>query len=434
MTKHKTMKTKKWQTRIREWSYRLGTWWNPPAPPSSTPTGTEKDIQIQEDKQEFKRLLDQLEAKININKDVDIDSLTAFVINLQYYESKLFEKTGYDDGLKGVFDNNIASSAKARASFIKERIIAVLDGHDKGKATDLESKRKKQKALADDLEEEKVFNDEINFLNKKEHRHFSTGMAVFYIFAGIALMFADFPISMNIAKYFIDLPINFDESFYSKIINPEIVFFALGITLLSVYYKIIYDEYVNTSIISDEVRLRPLNRKRNSIITGVRLTIKLAILCGLLWLLWNIGNLRGALNELPVTSSHPNIVKDDEVFNYKLMSFVCTTILLPLVSGVCLSIGLGILSNVNNLKISDRRVKKLSEENSILNKEITDLAMAKDMISSFRRDFNNDLDKHFEHSYARGFHNGHRTKFGDRTFEAARSYYIDHLKNSSSKA
>ncbi|MBK7391140.1 MAG: hypothetical protein IPI23_19345 [Bacteroidetes bacterium] len=109
-------------------------------------------------------------------------------------------------------------------------------------------KKSKINNLEKELSDEKEFNEVINEINKAEHRHFSYPVGVSYIIFGVLLMFADFPISLSIAKYFIDLPIEFEDSFFNKISHPEIVLFALGITFLSIYFKIIYDDYINANI------------------------------------------------------------------------------------------------------------------------------------------------------------------------------------------
>lgn len=398
---------------------------------------TKQEKEIRKEREDFKKFFDEFKEQTSLN--VDADKLTNAINNFQYYEDRIFDARGYDDGIKGTKDRNIQSSAKARADFIYEHASSILAGRIKGLESELALKSTRVGSLENELVYEQKFNDGINFLNKKEHRHFSRLTAWFYIVAGFAMMFADFPISLGISKYFIDLPISFKETFMNKISNPEILLFSLGITFLSIYYKILYDEYINVSIIPERLR-KDAGEEVKSILksaTGIiRALIKLTILFFLLYLLYNIGNVRNALNELTIRSSHPDYVTEKEVFHFKLISFIGTTILLPLLSGICLSVGFGTLSNFNNLKSSNNTLKELLNRKQVIETERTNTETVQHMLKSLMEEWSDKeakiagLQQLFSNSYYQGFRRGHRMKFGYDIYENAHSLYIDNIHSS----
>lgn len=396
---------------------------------------TEQEQKIRKDKEEFEKFINEFKSQSSL--DVEPEKLANAINTFQFFEAKMFEINGYDDGLRGVKDRNVEASANIRGTFIYEHCTSMLNGRIKGLKTSLASKDLKLAELTARIEHENRFNQEINLLNKEEHRNFSRPLAWLYIIVGIFLMFADFPISIGISHYFIDLPITDEETFLSKITNPETLLFALGITFLSIYYKLIYDEYVNISIISRKFRQDEEIAKTASekIMPVVRLFIKLVILIMLLYLLYNIGNVRNALNELSLKSSYPDIVSERQVFDYKLSSFICTTILLPLISGICLSVGFNIFANISNLKKSDEKLQALQEEKKELEKEISTLNTIKDMLMTLQEEWTNNalkikgLKDLFMNSYLQGFKRGHRAKFNYDLYDNAHSLYIDYLNS-----
>lgn len=397
---------------------------------------TVQEKTIKKDQAEQNKFIEEFKSQTSLN--VEPDKLSITINNYLAYETKLFEVQGYNDGIKGVKDKNIASSAETRSNFIFEHTNAILSGSIKGLADEKKLKTLQLSDLTKELEDEKDFNDEINFLNKKEHRNFSRPIALFYIIVGISLMFADFPISLGIAKYFIDLPVLFDETFRNKVSNPEIVLFSLGITFLSVYYKILYDEYINVSIISKKIKGSDVDNEKtiqDQILFYVRIIIKLSIFILLLVLLYNIGNVRNAMNEVPVKSPNPEFVTDAKIFNYKLISFIGTTILLPLLSGICLSIGFSTLSNLNNLKTSDTKLKRLQTDKQELDIKKTKIEKEEGMLHSLKEEWEKGkikiegLKLLFVNTYDQGYKRGHRTQFGYDIYENAHSMYVDYLNS-----
>ncbi|MBK7391141.1 MAG: hypothetical protein IPI23_19350 [Bacteroidetes bacterium] len=156
----------------------------------------------------------------------------------------------------------------------------------------------------------------------------------------------------------------------------------------------------------------------------------------LIYLLYNIGSVRNALNELSIEPLYPYITTTEQVFNYKLISFIGATILLPLLSGICLSIGLGIISNINNLRESNKKVIDLNEKINQLETESNNINMIKSTLKTIYDDFDEkdknkltDLTELFENSYVQGYKKGHRTQFGYEIYENINSQYIDAINS-----
>lgn len=394
-----------------------------------TETKQEKEIRI--DNEKLNRLIDEFKSQTSLN--VDGDKLTDAINGFQLYETALLERDGYSDGLRGVRNNNIGVIADARAAFIYEHTNSILQGREDGILKEIHSRQAEVDGLIKLYENEKEFNDEISDLYKREHRHFSLPIAWFYIIIGILMMFADFPISLGISKYFIDTPAGASEEFLDKIKQLDSVLFALGITFLSIYFKIMYDDYVNVGLLSKR-KSEKIDLKGN-VLTSIRFIIKLGILIFLIYFLYNIGSARNALNELPIKSRYPNLVNDMEVFNYRLLSFLGSTILLPLLSGIALSVGFGIISNINNIKKSIDNIASINK--SLIEKEenIIRLNTIRSSVQKFNEDWNKGntkltkLSEQFKNAYLQGYKNGHRIKFGYDIYENANALYIDELNS-----
>src|SRR5689334_11777932 len=58
-----------------------------------------QEKEIREDKEEFRKFFETFKTQTSLN--VDADKLTNAINNFQYYETRIFEQKGYDDGLKG---------------------------------------------------------------------------------------------------------------------------------------------------------------------------------------------------------------------------------------------------------------------------------------------------------------------------------------------
>lgn len=398
---------------------------------------SDQEKEIRQEKEALNKFL--LEFKEQTSLNVDGDKLTNAINNFQFYESKQFEKNGYYDGVNGAKDKNISSSAKVRASFIVEHTNSILKGRVNGLRDDSKSKENKILTLRVNSQVEKDFNSEVNELNKLEHRHFSKPTAWFYILIGFSMMFADFPISLGIAKYFVVLPIDFDDTFIEKIRNPEMLLFSLGITFLSIYFKIIYDDYINVGLIKRKRKKEDLPFSTNYfeiIFSFFRFLLKIGILCLLIYLLFNIGNVRNALNDLPIKSFHPEFVSNERVFNFMLFSFIGVTILLPLLSGISFSVGLGILSNITNLSKSNSKLEIINNEIEKIEKEKTNINILENTLSALGDEWDEnktskleDLTNQFKNSYLQGYKKGHRVKFGYDIYDNALSLYIDELNS-----
>lgn len=404
-------------------------------PISDTTQETKKEREIRLANEKFNKLIDEFKEQTSLN--VDGDKLTNAINGFQLYETIILEADGYNDGIVGVKNKNIIDVATARASFIFEHTNSILEGREIGLEKEKNIRKEKIERLNKEIEEEKKFNEEISDLFKRENRYFSKHIAWFYLIIGIFMMIADFPISLGISKYFIDTPIDSSDEFFDKILQLDSVLFALGITFLSVYFKIMYDDYINVGILSRK-RKNDTNIKEfiKFGVSTVRFIIKLGILIFFIYFLYNIGSARNALNELPIKSARPDIVSNIEVFNFKLISFIGTTILLPLFSGIALSLSLGIFSNIKNRIESNLILDELYKKVEDTQEKIIELNTICSTVSKFKEDWQREqndklkkLIKQFENAYLQGYKKGHRMKFGYDIYENANSLYIDDLNS-----
>ncbi|HMJ45958.1 MAG TPA: hypothetical protein VK498_01425, partial [Ferruginibacter sp.] len=208
------------------------------------------------------------------------------------------------------------------------------------------------------------------------------------------------------------------------------------ITFLSIYFKIMYDDYINVSILKRKRENE--NKQQENLFTFdfaktlLRFIVKITILIALLYFFYNVGNVRNAFN---ITDEITNgQISVNALFNFKLVSFIGSTILLPLISGIALSVGFGILSNIRNYKSSNKILvalaKKISDENQLL----TERKTIKSAIDSFKKEWDDrvpeqDMQQQFENTYLQGYKRGHRLKFGYDIYENAAANYIDELNS-----
>lgn len=390
---------------------------------------TDEEIKIKETKDAILKKLEDFKNKTSL--DVEDDKLTDAINTFLLYEEDKMTLEGFSDGGIGVRNKKISGIVTSRASYIVEHAKTITSGRVKGLENEMSILKATISERKNEYEKQKVFYDKLLDIRRHSSRNFSIPMGILYIVFGICMMGADFPISVGIAEHFIDVNRSIAVgSFLTRVKNLDILLFSLGITFLSIYFKIFYDEFINKDIIKRETE-EPL--WNFGII--IRLLVKLGILCILIYTLITLGNIRNALNTSSIEPQHPLFVTSKQVFDFRGISFIATTVLLPLISGICLSVGIGFITNSHNCSRVKKSCNRLTGKLEMHYTDLRSLERKHALLVNIKDEWLNEIEKkncielQLTSAYDRGYRWGHKLRYGFDLFNNANALYIAELTN-----
>jgi hypothetical protein len=419
---------------LYKWATKNASFTKSPDSPKVTTSETNEEKKIREAKEEIIKKLEEFKSQTSLGKSEEElnGSLNAF---LNYEEQKIqFE--GIVDGQLGTKNNTIAHIAAGRASYIFDQTKTTIAGRFKGIENEISILKD---IIVDHKSEytlEKTFYDKLQDAKRYSPRHFSLFLAFFYLIIGVAMMIADFPISVGIAENFISLDhLAANGKFLERIKNWDIILFAAGITFLSIYFKIFYDKYINTGVIKRETKEPKKDAKEISIFV-----FNIFILLALIFTLYYLSNIRNALNKSVITPpsnlTANGFITIHDVYLFRLKSFIGTTILLPLISGICFSLSLGIWSNWNNLRKTKNKCENSIKKLEKYNEDLRSLERRKALLDSINNEWAQKAEERkkgiieqLTSSYNQGYKRGHKLTFKDDIYENAHLLYIEQLLN-----
>lgn len=397
--------------------------------------GSEKESDKEKEIRQTQEFYDKFiaEFKDMTSLKVEPEKLTEAINGFQMYEITNMRGEGYRDGLNGVQNKSIRIAANAKAKTNFGQIKSVVKGNCARLTAQIKSRNDTINSYKEEIAFEKKFNDRLTEVYRTAHRHFSKPIGWFYIVMGLAMMIADLPISLGISTDFTGLIIESEKenSFGNLITKPDSIMFALGITFLGIYFKIMYDDYMNEGIIRRKSKQKENEGQivsRHTVRRAIQFAIKVLILGCLIYFLYSVGTIRN-LNMLD-----PEEALTDKELKYKLLSFVGSTILLPLISGIALSVGMGILSNIRSYKNSTETLAglraKIEQEYSV----IFDCEAANEALLKFEAEWNThnpeqEMAAQLESAYLQGYKHGHRHRFGYDVYHNANALYIDSINS-----
>lgn len=274
-------------------------------------------------------------------------------------------------------------------------------------------------------------NEDISYQNEIEKRYrfnarkFKRLSGILYVLLAITLLIADFPLSLQVTHHGFGIS---NKDLFLGIINHNTLL-ALGIVLITFYIKVYYDEYLGDAISKTVSRFKRenlhgleayddpndiKNAKRN---WGIRFSVKLLILLLLFATIIVLGIFRHEL----MNESNPEF---PHTWSAK-WSFILISILIPVTSGVCSSIGVRRLHNYRERKQTQKQVKKSQKLIASLTKELSlldsqqqvsqnDLEWCSDA-SGFVKNYSD----YFISCYLHGYHRGARDQMPDDLFDFA---------------
>ena len=362
-------------------------------------------------------------------------------------DGKALRKTGFEDGVLGLHISSMQKITERIAtlwqSFIESQFKQKL-AEAEVRCADAQLNYDVQLQTCQSLIKYKRVSDTHYNLHSKEY---SIWLGIFYLLVAIVLVMADFPLSMQMVT----------EGF---IIDDggESYLLATGIALMTVYIKIMYDQYFGNSLQNNMLNRRSENilgegnvatereLKHSRRIKAVQLAVKLLILFALLSTIIVLGRFRFEFLKIKPTTEISEEVRTIISGSGKAeWSFILITLILPLIGGVCASIGLSKIRNVKQRRRIERRLKK-----SLLKKEIAlkVLVETKGQMTecsshlswaSKEGDFITHHANYFFECYLHGYDRGLQESISENLYEAAvdilkktvgrRSYDLQTLKS-----
>ena len=288
---------------------------------------------------------------------------------------------GYNDGKYGARDFTIGVSARSRATQLTEHIYSRIKGKMDGLTVDIANKEQEKAKLEAEVESSRVFNQHMLDYSRKDYKSFSSIMGGMYVIFGFLLMLADIPISLSLVGNFGIGTTTSADPLEDKLLDFDKLIFALGIACSTIFIKLLYDQYINTPV---GHWTRPVSEAKESDKAGIRveqyvkLAVKLLILFALFFTFYNLGNFRNAYNgwvEGEPVKVEPNIL------SVRFWSFIGLTVVIPVISGVCLSVGLSILNNKKTLRQSSLLLNKLRSKYQAVGDECKALIVRRSQLS-----------------------------------------------------
>ncbi len=330
----------------------------------SPSTGIGWDQAIEREK-EFAKVITSLE-KLG-------DELTAMQVKKHFMSilqgfGDIFGRCGYDDGKKELNPKLILNFSNFKAIQLQSYIQGVF----KSKVSSLETTLKDKKLIYEIVEKDYHTQDKyVQTIEKKyrfEYKDFSLSMGILYIIFSMGFLIADFPLSNLIVGqgFEIESPI-------------EVLLLTIGITLIGVYFKIWWDEYINPAVekvvtknaannldgfeeLSDENQKKAIRTVK--FYRYLRGLIKTIILLSSLACISVLGFFRYIvyLNETFTAQGKPIPPALESI--WAVSGFLLISVLFPFLGGICLSIGADKIQNWRERRSAMKKLSKKEREKS----------------------------------------------------------------------
>lgn len=386
-----------WRTRLGDFFKRLGGKSHESADVHSTQFENFKEIGT----------VDISDADVNDKNDC---------LNEVALESQAFLKLGISDGATGIKPTHVKNIALTTATIFHAKLSGIFCKKQGVIKKRIEFEIQKISQLNEtyaDANERKEILDEHYLLNQKDY---SLGLGIAYIIIALLLVAADFPLSSLVAR----------EVFELKGYQDEL--FGLGIAAMTVFIKIIYDQYLGMSVRAFLLRRRKETllgknfpdateeelRKARSIY-NIQLLAKLLILIFLIATIVVVGLLR-LENDANMASTGAFLKGTGSTVIieswYKKVAFIGVTVAFPLIGGVCSSVAFKHITNLYSRRHVRVEMEAIEKEKDVLRDKISELdgeMRSGEVVLNWLGDadkFSAELSTYFSSSYTHGYQEG----------------------------
>lgn len=282
------------------------------------------------------------------------------------FSVKFMADAGYADGISGVKtarNNEITIIARSRAARLFKLASAVLKGKHAAAITKVNAKQRLMNRYEQQDVQQHQYFEELQYYRRHHSRRFNFFWSFFCIFIGLALIAADFPLSQKL------LQIGFDFN------HPaDSALTAFGISLCSVFIKIYYDNHINLKYGGAAIMglrynkmLRELSpENQGNLQEEFRRTDRVDHQKKKIWhnavLLLTIGGII-VLGFFRVSAAQVEGFDVSKTFpTTYLLTFIFLTLIFPLISGICLSIGFTGFQNLYQYSSTKKACRQTEEK------------------------------------------------------------------------
>ena len=320
-------------------------------------------------------------------------------------EIKTFERGRWDGSLCIKVDDSIIKSiSQTFARRINEEVLSEVEGKLDGLNSQHENEEKLLNRAVENDASQHQYKEYLEYGYRYHPRSFSKSLLWLYFLFGIFLLLADIPLSVQLIQKGFRFPQDdnyaldklMSQDFFNVLFrNWQVFLTAFGISLCTVFIKIMYDDYVATpfgnKIFSKKKffaaqrdqftaeEIRDINREEK-FKTGIKFFIFFLTLATIIWLgVFRVNTIKD--NEQSATMAKmldkitPGISTDNSNMSQinemektinglhsqsgfiTALAFILITILFPLISGICFSLALNCAQSRRRL----RRAKEVCE-------------------------------------------------------------------------
>ncbi len=304
------------------------------------------------------------------NLDFALSAITIkqfFLIELKEV-GDLFEGSGVEDGKLEINPHLIVDFISYNAKQLQSYISGVFKGKKNAAQTTQLARETTLKAVEKDLENQKKYTEAIEKKYRFDYKDFALFIGILYIIFSLGFLIADFPLSRLIVV----------QGFEIEAIESWLL--TIGITLIGVYFKIWWDEFINPAVEKFITKNDPINlegfetlseedknnNKTNILVIKRHRTARVILKTSILLL---------ALGTIGILGYFRYIVYLDTTFTlannpippalqsfWAIAGFIFISLLFPFLGGICLSIGTDKIQNWKERRKAKRELKEKERE------------------------------------------------------------------------
>lgn len=327
------------------------------------PTEANEDIVTEKTERNRQQFSAELQKIGNTGTAVEIKSFL-----LLYFDvlGVFFEERGRKDGKLEIIPQLAFDFISSEAKELQGLITGIFISKESVADTDNQARNSAFETASDDLKAQKTYVEAIEKKYRYEYKDFAIFIGVLYLLFSVGFLMADFPLSRLIVLQGFEI----NSTFESWLLT-------IGITLIGVYFKIWWDEYINPAVEKVITKSKPWNLDGFDQITGQELEVglrtvrrsriwrgilKTTILIAALASIGILGYFRYIVylyTEFTLTSKPIPSTLDSF---WAIAGFISIAILFPFLGGICLSIGTDKIQNWRERHKSRIELKKKEKE------------------------------------------------------------------------
>lgn len=317
---------------------------------------------------------------------------------------------------------------RAQAEQVRDQYLYFLKGKSIPAQTQAAELKERFEKTCEVLEQAQDYRNDVITRRQLYPRQYSYSLATIYTLFAALLLLADIPLALMVTQLIFDLapPDKWHDITYLlyqpkndpcgglfqhfwKVVtgNWQVTIMTIGVALCAIYFKIFYDDSMGYSVDKSIRQFRMLSmnsrhknaskeeikREENHIrnLHHLRIVVKFLILAFTLFTIVHLGYVRAAAEALQeayktqITSSDSSnavggiengiskttspliIERTNELHSLKKWMFILLTILLPLIAGICFSLGMGNIHNRKEASYAEKTYwKKVGEHTNVL--------------------------------------------------------------------